>query len=200
MGNNMNPFKLDMVSVRLVKDAPLYSETEIHNTQDAVKLLGEHLCDMDREVMCVINLKANGAPINCSFVSLGCLDEAIAHPREILKASILSNAASIIMLHNHPSGNLVPSKSDVALTSRMVQVCDLIGIPLLDHIIVGGDNSDYFSFNEKQILPVTQIKLETDYNEISFKPRITNLISEANKELSETSRNTSSVLKNDLER
>lgn len=121
---------------------------------------------MDREVICVINLKADGTPINCSYVSIGAINEALAHPREMVKASILSNAANMIIVHNHPSGQLMPSGADTWLTDRMVQVCHMIGIPLLDHIIVGGDNKSYFSFKEKDILPVQRVRFKTDYEEI----------------------------------
>lgn len=64
-------FKLDVVSIRLVRDAPIYSDQKLNSPQAAVHLVGEVLCDMDRELVCVINLKADGTPINCSFVSAG---------------------------------------------------------------------------------------------------------------------------------
>ena len=125
-----------MASVRLVKDAPLMSRTPIRYPEDAVKLLGSYLCKMDREVICIINLRSDGRPINCSICSMGAIDQAIAHPREIMKAAILSNASNIIMMHNHPSSNLTPSKEDTMLTDRMSVVCEILGIPLADHIIV----------------------------------------------------------------
>ena len=71
--NNFKPVykgQLEMASIRLVKDAPIMSENEIHNPGDAVKLLGEYLCEMDREVLCIINVKTNGIPINCSICNL----------------------------------------------------------------------------------------------------------------------------------
>ena len=102
MSKATNPYKLDVVSIRLVKDAPLYSGHSIKRPLDAVTLVGEQLCEMDREVLCVINLCSDGKPINCSFVSVGALDQTVAHPREILKTSILSNAAKIMLIHNHP--------------------------------------------------------------------------------------------------
>lgn len=148
-----NDFQLERVSVRLVKDAPIYSENKIDSPQQAVNLVGGLLCEMDRELTCVINLKANGIPINCSFTSVGTLNASLTCPRELLKASILSNAASIILFHNHPSGNCSPSKEDVMLTDRMQKVCEMVGIPLLDHLIVGTDNKEYFSFKEKGMLP-----------------------------------------------
>ena len=92
-------FKLDVISVRLVKDAPIFSEHRISSPQDAVDVIGKQLCEMDREVLCVINLKADSTPINCHFASIGALTEALAHPRELFKTSILSNAAHMILLH-----------------------------------------------------------------------------------------------------
>ncbi len=90
-------FKLDVVSIRLVRDAPIYSDQKLNSPQAAVHLVGEVLCDMDRELVCVINLKADGTPINCSFVSAGTLDYSVVNPRDMLKASILSNAARLII-------------------------------------------------------------------------------------------------------
>lgn len=145
-------FKLDVVSVRLVRDIPLYSEVKITKSEEAVSLVGEVLCGMDREIVCVLNIGGDGRPINCNFASMGALNYAIVHPRELLKASILSNAANMLLVHNHPSQSLVPSKEDVRITDRMQKVCDLVGIPLLDHIIIGGDNREYFSFREKSIM------------------------------------------------
>lgn len=168
MSREKNPFKLDVVSIRLVKDAPLCSGHPITKPLDAIALVGEQLCEMDREVLCVINLRSDGRPINCSFVSVGTVNESMAHPREIFKTSILSNAASMILVHNHPSGNLSPSKNDSMITDRMVKMCNYMGIPLEDHIIVGGDNSSYFSFKEKNIMPTPKCMVTTDYHEIDF--------------------------------
>ena len=165
-----NPFKLDVVSIRLNKDAPLMSGHPVKSPEDAVKLIGQELCEMDREVVCIINLKSDGTPINCTFASMGALDRSVAHPRELLKATILSNASTMIMIHNHPSGNLDPSIEDSILTDRMIKICDLVGVPLVDHIIVGGDNSDYFSFKEKDRLPASNLRysLKTDYKDNEF--------------------------------
>jgi DNA repair protein RadC len=148
-----NDFMLERVSVRLVKDAPIYSENKVNSPQQAVDLVGAIMCEMDRECICVINVKSNGIPINCSFTSLGTLNASLACPRELLKASILSNAAGIVLLHNHPSGDCSPSKEDVMLTDRMQKVCEMVGIPLQDHLIVGINNREYFSFKEKGMLP-----------------------------------------------
>ena len=165
-----DPKQFEVVSVRLVKDAPLMSDKKVCSPEDAVRLLGDEMCQLDREVICTIHLKADGSPINCTFASMGAVDRSIAHPRELLKAAVLSNSASMIILHNHPSSSLEPSLEDILLTDRMVKVCDMIGIPLVDHIIVGGDNSQYFSFKEKDKLPASNLRygLKTDYREIEF--------------------------------
>ena len=165
-------FALEVVSVRLVRDAPIFSETEISTPADAVRLVGEQLCDMDREVVCVINLRADQIPINCHFASMGVLEYSLAHPRELLKTGILSNAAGMILVHNHPSGNLLPSEVDVKLTDRMQQVCGLMGIGLLDHVVVGGDNSRYFSFHEKGLVKNPQREYQTDYRKLEWDSRM----------------------------
>lgn len=163
-----NDFALEVVSVRLVRDAPILSKTEINTAEDAVRLVGQELCDMDREVVCVINLRTDNTPINCHFASVGSLNYAILNPRELLKTGILSNAAGMILCHNHPSGNLLPSETDVQLTHQMQQACKMVGIPLLDHVIVGGDNSRYFSFHEKGLVKNPCIAYQTDYRQLEW--------------------------------
>ena len=93
--------QMDVVSLRLVKNAPLLSDKPICSPEDAVELLGKYMCELDREVVCVVNLRTDGMPVNCNFVSMGAVNESIAHPREIFKSAILSNATSMIIIHNH---------------------------------------------------------------------------------------------------
>jgi len=84
------------------------------------------------------------------MVSKGSLNTSIVHPREVLKATILSNSASIILVHNHPSGDSDPSNDDIEITGRIKKACDIFGISLLDHIIIGKNN--YYSFKNKGAL------------------------------------------------
>ncbi len=163
-----NPFKLDVVSVRLVKDAPLLSGHKIESPEDAADVAGGLMCGLDREVVCVINLQADGTPVNCHFASIGTLEQAVAEPREMFKASILSNAAKMIVLHNHPSGNLFPSKEDCSMTDRLLHLSKLLGIPVVDHIIVGGDNREYFSFREHCLINNPVIKYASCCEDISM--------------------------------
>ena len=161
-------FQLDVVSVRLMKDAPLLSDHKINSPEDAVNVVGEFLCGMDREIVCVINLKADNTPVNCNFASVGAINYAVVNPREIFKTSILSNAASIIMIHNHPSGNCYPSEQDCMVTDKIAKISVLIEISLLDHIIVGIDMKKYFSFHEKEMLINPVFKLAKNYEDVSL--------------------------------
>lgn len=168
MEKDNQEYKLDMVSIRLVHDTPLLSTHKICTPEDAVEVMGEFLSEMDREVMCVINLKADGTPINGHIASMGGIDQTVIYPRELLKTAILSNAASMILLHSHPSGNVTPSRADIAVTERMIEIGHLMGIPLVDHIIVGGNTQNYFSFRKKQILKNVETEYQTDYRLLSF--------------------------------
>lgn len=168
---SQKPFQLEVVSVRLVKDAPVLSERKIEKPEDAIAVVGEVLSEMDREVVCVINLKADGTPINCNFVSMGAVNQAMAEPREIFKSAILSNAVSMIMVHNHPSGNLEPSRADTVMTDRILKLSHMAGIPLIDHVIVGGDNTKYFSFKEKDMMKIPDVVLTQDYRYLDFEDK-----------------------------
>ena len=163
-----NPFKLEVVSVRLVKDSPILSKKNLTKPEEVVAVLGDIMCEFDREVIGVVNLKSDLTPINVHFASVGAINEAMAHPRELLKASILSNAASIMLIHCHPSGQLLPSKADTMMTDRMNKICELIGIPLVDQVIVGGDNREFFSFKEKGVIKNPHIVLATDYKTLTL--------------------------------
>ena len=167
--NDQEVYRLNVVAVRLVKDAPIMSGHPIKSPEDAVELIGKELCKLDREVVCILHLKADGKPISCTFASIGALDSSIAHPRELLKAAILSNASGMIIIHNHPSGNIDCSVEDTMLTQRMIDICELVGIRLLDSIIVGGRNNEYFSFKEKGRMPMPHRRICRDYQQVEFK-------------------------------
>ena len=105
-----------------------------------------------REVFAVLNLKTNGQPINLNICSMGTLDSSIVSPREIFKSSILSNAGAFIGVHNHPSGSISPSQEDKDVTKRLLSCSELLGIRMLDHIIIGGETGDMYSFKSEGLL------------------------------------------------
>ena len=161
---------LNQVAVRLIEEPPLYSDIPIKTPEDAIRVMGEWMKVLDREVVCVVNMQADLRPINMNIVSMGVLDQSMVHPREIFKSAILSNAHSMLMMHNHPSGSLEPSVEDIRITDRMEQVGMILGIPLADHVIVGR-GMEYYSFREKEILKMKEpvyaqnldaINLQTD--------------------------------------
>lgn len=161
-------YGLEQVSVRMVKEAPLLSDEKINTPEDAVRILADAFRDYDREVVGVVHLQSDNTPINMTIASIGCLNQSLVHPREMLKAAFLSNAAAIMMFHNHPSGDLTPSREDIAITHRMQQLCMMAGIPVLDHIIIGNDRF-YYSFREKDMLSMNDVHYSTDLSDINLK-------------------------------
>lgn len=145
-------YELEVVNIRLVKEPSWYSEVPLRKTKDAAELMAREFADYDREVFCILNLASDGKVINMNIVSMGTLNASLVSPREVFKSSILSNAASIIAVHNHPSGCVNPSKQDKLITQRLREAGGLMDIELLDHIIVGGKNRQYYSFREENIL------------------------------------------------
>lgn len=136
-------YEMDQISIRMVKEPPLISDRPITGPESAVEILGEYLGDFDRELMVLVNLRTDGKPINMNIMSVGTINASIACPREALKASILSNAAAVMLFHNHPSGNLVPSREDIMTTDKMIKAYRLMDIQVLDHIIIGPDRQFY---------------------------------------------------------
>lgn len=130
-------YELKSVKIKIKEAEPLLSNTPVNTPKEAVKLIGKEMEDLDREVLMVVNLQSDLRPINVNLVAVGVLDSALVHPREVFKSAILSNAASIIMIHNHPSGKLMPSKDDLDMTERIKKAGEIIGIKLLDHVIAG---------------------------------------------------------------
>ena len=160
-------YRLNQVAIRLVEMPPLLSDVPLDGPEAAVKVMADMLKDYDREVVAIVNMQSDGRPINMNIVSMGALDQSIAHPREILKSTILSNAASIMMVHNHPSNKLTPSAEDIATTARIKQLCDLVGVRFLDHIIVG-PGKDYYSFHQRDQIPLSSLKLTRNLGDIEL--------------------------------
>ena len=162
-----NMYRLNQVAIRMVEMPPLLSDVPMDGPEAAVKVMADMLEDYDREVVAIVNLQTDGKPINMNVVSMGALDQSIAHPREILKSTILSNASAIMLVHNHPSNKLQPTMDDIATTARVKQLCDLIGVKFLDHIIVG-PGRDYYSFHQKQQIPLSSLKLTNNLEDIEL--------------------------------
>ena len=159
--------KLEQVAIRMVEQPPLYSNEPMNNPDAAIRVMNEFLSQMDRELFCIVNLQADLTPINMNIVSVGSLNEALINPREIFKSAILSNAHSMMLIHNHPSGNLTPSTSDIQTTARMQELGELMGISLVDHIITGR-NGNYYSFRDKGEFPDSRVRFSTRVEDIDL--------------------------------
>ncbi len=117
---------------------------KIKSVEDVVNYYKPYLRDLKKEVFKIMLLDGRNKIINDIAISEGSLTASVVHPREVIKEAIKESAAAVIFVHNHPSGEPKPSEEDIEITNRLVQACDLVGIRVLDHIIIGGDG--YMSF------------------------------------------------------
>jgi DNA repair protein RadC len=104
----------------------------------------------DREILSVLCLDAQNQPNSFNVASIGALNTTRTRPAEILKAAILSNALGLILIHNHPSGELDPSPEDLEFTRAVQRACELVGVDLYDHVIVTDDG--FTSLRERGLL------------------------------------------------
>lgn len=138
--------------IQLNERTVLYSRQPVNTPERAIEVMGKVLASLDREYLCVVNLNSQLHPINYNVVSIGGLDNALAPMSNIYKSAILSNASSIIMLHNHPSGVAEPSEQDRQVTRKVEDASQLMDIRLLDHIIVAGGTGEMYSFMEHGLI------------------------------------------------
>ena len=138
------------VRLRLSEAEPLYSTESITSPEIAAKVMAGALAEMDREYCCVVNLDGSNHPINFNIVSIGDINHAYVPVQNIFKSAILSNASSIMLLHNHPSGSLNPSKDDIELTRRVIEAGAIMNIPVIDHLIVIGGTAELVSIREEK--------------------------------------------------
>ena len=145
---NLGDYQLQEVNVRLClkEGAVLYSTAPLSHPEAVRDVMRDVLKDLDREMVCVVNLDNKMKPINYNVVSIGSIDQSMVPIQNVYKSSILSNAASIMLLHNHPSGDVSPSSPDFDVTKKLVEAGKLMGIPVIDHLIIGGMNGDIYSF------------------------------------------------------
>lgn len=159
-------YKLKEVCVRLEEGHPLYSAVPLNSPQAAFDVMRQEMSQYDREVLCVVNLNSKNRPINFNVVSMGDINTSIAAIPNIMKTGILSNAASFMMMHNHPSGELTPSDADIMVTKKVIEAGKLLGIPCVDHIIIGAGSSRYLSMREEGFADFTSQTISMTAEEI----------------------------------
>lgn len=147
MRTGANPYK---VRVMLVKDKARKKRAgpQIKSPNDVYVLLEKDIKQLDRESVHAIYLDSRNKVLGTEMTSLGTLNATLIHPRELFKGAILISAASIILVHNHPSGEAVPSEDDIEITKRVVKAGKVLGIDVLDHIIIGNGTGEYLSLKE----------------------------------------------------
>ncbi|MHC1738168.1 MAG: DNA repair protein RadC [Ignavibacteriaceae bacterium] len=127
------------ISRRIALRAKNFSEYQISAPSEIGEIFVPILRDEEKEKFIVVCLNTANKIIRYSVVSVGNLDTSVVHPREVFKIAIENNAKSIILVHNHPSGSIEPSSADISITQKLVEVGKVMQIPVLDHIIVGGN-------------------------------------------------------------
>jgi len=140
---------------RLLKESAR-AKKKLKNPDDVIgyvsEYYGPYLRDSEKEFFNVILLDIKNKPIDNIEISKGSLNAMVVDPKEIVKYASLKSASSIILVHNHPSGETKPSDEDIKLTNRITAACNLLGIKVLDHIIVGKNLDDFYSFAKEGLI------------------------------------------------
>ena len=123
---------------------------KIRTSRDVFDAFQVHFTSKDREEFLVVPLDGKNQMLGFHVVSVGTLTASLVHPREVFKVALLANAAAFVVVHNHPSGDATPSAEDQAITQRLRQAGELLGISLLDHVVLG--DGRYVSFADEGIL------------------------------------------------
>ena len=148
------PYRVTRYRLMLVKDGPAITTTwdrRVRGSEDVADFMRPLAANLDREHFWVLLLNGKNTVIGLNLVSVGCLTAALVHPREVFKPAILGNAAALILVHSHPSGDPAPSAEDIALTQRLSSAGELLGIRVVDHVVVG-DEGAYCSLADQGAL------------------------------------------------
>lgn len=129
---------------------PREKKIAINNPDSIANLFMEEMRYYKKEFFKVLLLNSKGEIISVEKTSIGDLSSTIVHPREIFCIPIRRSAAAVVFVHNHPSGNPIPSQEDIDVTNRLVEAGKLLGIKVLDHIVIG--DGTYVSFKDKQLI------------------------------------------------
>ncbi len=125
-------------------------DQSIRSPEDAALRFGPKLRDLKQEEFMVLYLNSANKIIRERTITKGLLNSSLTHPREVFREAILENAAGVILMHNHPSGNPEPSREDISITKQIVEAGKIVGIAVHDHIIIAGN--DYTSMMERGLM------------------------------------------------
>ncbi len=108
--------------------------------------------DQQKESVIALGLNTKNKVQYADLISLGILDASLVHPREVFRRAVAEGMSGIALMHNHPSGDVTPSREDKVVTERLIKAGKTIGIEVLDHVIVGNDTTDYYSFRQQSTI------------------------------------------------
>jgi len=156
ISDDMNPRFISTFRVTLVKDGRVdFGQCKLVNSDQShqiIRKLIETQGQPDREQFIVVLLNAKNDIIGLNIVATGGLTSTQVSPREVLKPAIISNSAAMILCHNHPSNDVSPSQEDIAITTRIVQAANIIGIQVHEHLIISIQDDRYYSFADNGII------------------------------------------------
>ena len=133
-------YEIPIVSLRIVRDNGVMVKREnIRSPMDAAAILQERMKDLDREVFTVVHLDTRNNILSIYDAFIGTINSNHIRVADIFKVAIISNAAAILVAHNHPSGDPTPSPEDVSLTKTLKAAADILDVQLLDHLVIGAD-------------------------------------------------------------
>jgi len=158
-GTNVEgPQKIQFKQIKAVYETLYVSEATINYLQPNQRYTApaqvyecfKFLMHETKEMFITLHLDGKNRIVCMDLVSIGSLNQSIVHPREVFKTALLSNAAALILIHQHPTGDPTPSSEDIAITRRLKEAGEIIGLKILDHVIVG--DGEYLSFVERGLL------------------------------------------------
>ena len=144
--------RLPLYSTRLVRETEFTYPTRFQVTEpsEVATILHDYFSDKDREEFLIVLLDTAHTVTGLSQISVGGLSSSVVEPRQIFKTAILSNAAAVILAHQHPSGNPEPSQEDIKITRQLTEAGEIMGIPVHDHLII--TESDFTSLAERGVI------------------------------------------------
>jgi len=145
--------RLNVVRIQMVRESEIeYEAKRITQSEQAATAFRALVGDPDQEICCVLMLDGKNRIVSIHQVSQGSLNQSVVHPREVFKAAILSNAAAVVLAHNHPSGDSAPSREDIEITKRLKEAGEILGIKVLDHVIVDTCSGQHCSLANQGII------------------------------------------------
>lgn len=148
---------IPVVSLKLVRETSLNTDVErLENPKDVHKMLKDVFGNASVENLYAIYLDIMNQPTAISCIAKGTENATVFNPKEMLKIALLSNASKMILVHNHPSGDLTPSYDDIEATYKIMAASELLGIQVLDHLIISAD--EYISMNQEEIIDFNPIE------------------------------------------